>query len=193
MADNLQEVLDEAGNTVELLRNSQLGTYIYPVVPAEFTNWRREQKAWRETAVLFDQTPPHGQLLHLGPRRAEAALGHGHQQLRELPAEHRQAVRADRVRTAGSSATASCSTRREDEYVYVGRAPGANWLQFHAETGGYDVDIRYDDRSPSRPYGAAVSREYYRFQIQGPNAWQIIEKLNGGAAREGEASSTWAR
>ena len=68
----------------------------------------------------------------------------------------------------------------EDEYVYVGRAPGANWLQFHAETGGYDVETRYDDRSPSRPYGEAVNREYYRFQIQGPNAWQIIEKLNGG-------------
>ena len=68
----------------------------------------------------------------------------------------------------------------ENDYVYVGRAPGANWLQFHAETGGYDVEMRYDDRSPSRPYGAAVHREYYRFQIQGPNAWQIIEKLNGG-------------
>jgi vanillate/3-O-methylgallate O-demethylase len=53
---NLQQVLDSAGNTVELLRNSQIGTYIYPVVPAEFSNWRREQKAWRETAVLFDQT-----------------------------------------------------------------------------------------------------------------------------------------
>ena len=39
MADNLQGVLDEAGGAVELLRNSQLGTYIYPVVPAEFTNW----------------------------------------------------------------------------------------------------------------------------------------------------------
>ena len=49
---NLQQVLDAAGNTVELLRNSQIGTYIYPVVPAEFSNWRREQKAWRETAVL---------------------------------------------------------------------------------------------------------------------------------------------
>ena len=46
---NLQEVLDAAGNTVEHLRNSPIGTYIYPVVPAEFSNWRREQKAWRET------------------------------------------------------------------------------------------------------------------------------------------------
>jgi vanillate/3-O-methylgallate O-demethylase len=28
--------------------------------------------------------------------------------------------------------------------------------------------------------GKAVTRTQYRFQIQGPNAWQVIEKLNGG-------------
>ena len=50
-----------------MLRNSQLGTYIYPVVPAEFTNWRREQKAWRETAVLFDQTHHMVNLFVSGP------------------------------------------------------------------------------------------------------------------------------
>jgi vanillate/3-O-methylgallate O-demethylase len=55
-AKNLQDVLDQAGDTVDLLRNSQLGAYIYPVVPAEFTNFRREVIAWRETAVLFDQS-----------------------------------------------------------------------------------------------------------------------------------------
>src|SRR5918994_5990086 len=53
---SLQDVLDGSENTVELLRNSQIGAYIYPVVPAEFTNWRREHKAWRETVALFDQT-----------------------------------------------------------------------------------------------------------------------------------------
>ncbi|MBV9604979.1 MAG: hypothetical protein JO027_07730 [Solirubrobacterales bacterium] len=55
-ARNLQEALDESGNIVERLRNSQIGAYIYPVVPYEFSNWRREQRAWRETAVLYDQT-----------------------------------------------------------------------------------------------------------------------------------------
>ena len=64
-AKNLQEVLDSAGNTVELLRNSQLGAYIYPVVPAEFTNWRREVLAWRETAVLHDQR--HQQFVPVSP------------------------------------------------------------------------------------------------------------------------------
>jgi vanillate/3-O-methylgallate O-demethylase len=68
----------------------------------------------------------------------------------------------------------------ENEFVFVGRAPSANWIQFHGETGGYDVQIEKDDRSPSRPMGKPVRRKFYRFQIQGPNAEKIITKLNGG-------------
>src|ERR1700743_3259711 len=64
---NLQDVLDASDSTVELLRNSQIGAYIYPVVPYEFTNWRREQIAWRETAVLFDQTHHMANLFMRGP------------------------------------------------------------------------------------------------------------------------------
>lgn len=53
---NLQQAIDEAGSAVELLRTSQIGSYIYPVVPADFQNWIKEQRAWRETAVLYDQS-----------------------------------------------------------------------------------------------------------------------------------------
>ncbi len=63
---------------------------------------------------------------------------------------------------------------------------------FHAETGGYDVQVVKDDRSPSRPMGKPVVRKYYRFQIQGPNAKPIIEKLNGGPFPDIN-SSTWVR
>ena len=42
------------------------------------------------------------------------------------------------------------------------------------------MKIKRDDRSPSNPGGKAVTRTTYRYQIQGPNAKQIIEKLNGG-------------
>jgi vanillate/3-O-methylgallate O-demethylase len=68
---------------------------------------------------------------------------------------------------------------RENKFVFVGRAPSANWIEFHAETGGYDVSITKDDRSPGDPKGRAVTRKSYRFQIQGPNAWQVIERLHG--------------
>ena len=68
----------------------------------------------------------------------------------------------------------------ENELVYVGRNPAANWIEFHAKTGGYDVETLYDDRSPSRPMGKPVTRKFYRYQIQGPNAEDVIKKLNGG-------------
>ena len=53
---NLESVLKAAGNPVEMLRNSQIGAYVYPVVPSEFSNFRDEQIAWRNGAILFDQS-----------------------------------------------------------------------------------------------------------------------------------------
>ena len=55
-AKNLDQVLTQAGNPVHMLRNSQLGAYVYPVVAPEFHNWRDEQWAWQHSAVLFDQS-----------------------------------------------------------------------------------------------------------------------------------------
>ena len=53
---SLEDAIQAAGSAVELARNSQIGPYVYPAVPPEFTNWREEQVAWRETAALFDQS-----------------------------------------------------------------------------------------------------------------------------------------
>jgi vanillate/3-O-methylgallate O-demethylase len=72
----------------------------------------------------------------------------------------------------------------ENRFVYVGIPPAANWIQFHAQTGGYDVKTEMDERSPSDPRAKAVGRSCYRFEIQGPNAPQILEKLNGGPVPE---------
>jgi len=178
MASNLQELMDERGSVVEMLRNSQLGTYIYPVVPAEFTNWRREQKAWRETAVLYDQTHHMVNFFMTGPDALKLLSDTGVNSFANFPVNTAKQF-VPTSSTGGVIGDGILFHLAADEYVYVGRAPGANWLQFHAETGGYDIETRYDDRSPSRPYGEAVTREFYRFQIQGPNAWPIIEKLAG--------------
>ena len=178
MASNLQELMDEQGSVVAMLRNSQLGTYIYPVVPAEFSNWRREQKAWRESAVLYDQTHHMVNFFITGPDALKLLSHTGINSFANFPVNTAKQF-VPTSSTGGVIGDGILFHLAEDEYVYVGRAPGANWLQFHAETGGFDVETRYDDRSPSRPYGQAVTREFYRFQIQGPNAWAIIEKLAG--------------
>jgi vanillate/3-O-methylgallate O-demethylase len=181
-AKNLQEVLDQAGNTVELLRNSQLGAYIYPVVPAEFTNFRREVKAWQDTAVLFDQTH-HMVNLFVSGKDALALLSDtGINSTVRFPVD--SAKQFVPVSPEGGVIGDGILFRlADDEFVFVGRAPVANWLTFRAEQ-GYDVDVRCDERSPSRPYGRPVTRDLWRFQIQGPNAWPVIEKVNGGPVEQ---------
>jgi vanillate/3-O-methylgallate O-demethylase len=179
-AKNLQEAIEASGNVVDMLRNSQLGTYIYPVVPAEFTNWRREQRAWRETAVLFDQSHHMDSLFIKGKDALKLISESGINSLANFPVN--TAKQYVPVASGGDVVGDGILFREaEDEYVYVGRSPGANWLLFHGTTGGYEVDIEVDRRSSSRPYGDSVSRKYWRLQIQGPNAWPIIEKLNGSS------------
>ncbi|HEX3691185.1 MAG TPA: hypothetical protein VHV28_15905, partial [Solirubrobacteraceae bacterium] len=180
---NLQELLDASGNTVELLRNSQIGAYIYPVVPYEFTNWRREQIAWRETAVLFDQTHHMANLFMRGPGAIKLISDTGINSVENFPVN--MAKQFVPCTPAGHVIGDGILFHLdEEEYVWVGRAPVANWLAYQAESGGYDVEIEKDDRSPSRPYGKAVTRAFWRFQIQGPNAWQVIEKVNGGPVEQ---------
>src|SRR6201997_4601579 len=182
-ASNLQEVLDQAGDTVELLRNSQIGAYIYPVVPYEFTNWRHEQKAWRETAVLFDQSHHMVNFWFKGPDALKLVSDVGINSVANFPVN--MAKQFVPCTPAGHVIGDGILFHLdEDEFVWVGRNPAANWLNFHAETGGYELDFEYDNRSPSRPYGKAVTRKYWRFQIQGPNAWQVIEKVNGGPVEQ---------
>ena len=67
----LEQVLQAAGDTVALLRNSKIGAYVYPVVPTEFSNWRSEQQAWREGVVLFDQSHHMAEITIKGPDAAK--------------------------------------------------------------------------------------------------------------------------
>lgn len=177
-ARNLEEVLAAAGNTVNMLRNSQLGAYVYPVVAPEFHNWRTEQRAWQHSAVLFDQSH-HMVNLYL----------RGKDVLKLLSDTAINSMKGFTVSKAkqyvpttpyGHVIGDGIIFFLEEEFVYVGRAPASNWLRFHAATGGYDVKLELDDRSPMRPMGKPMTRSVWRFQIQGPQAWAIIEKLHGG-------------
>ena len=49
-------------------------------------------------------------------------------------------------------------------------------MTYHAQTGKYDVKVELDQRSALRTDGR---RKSYRFQVQGPNAMKVIEKVIG--------------
>lgn len=68
-----------------------------------------------------------------------------------------------------------------DRYNLVGRAPVLNWVTYHAETAGHDVEVQFDQRTALRSDGR---RRHYRFQVQGPNAMAVLEKALGHAPEE---------
>lgn len=178
MANSLQDLLNNQ-SAVELLRNVQTGSYIYPVVPADFGNWINEQRAWRDAAVLYDQSHHMDQVFLSGSDAINLISDTAINSVANFQVD--MAKQYVPVSSTGAVVGDGILFREaEEEFTYVGRAPVTNWLMYHAEKGGYkNLDLQVDRRSPSRPYGAAVSRELFRFQIQGPAAWDVINKLNG--------------
>src|SRR5690242_6956564 len=141
MSQNLESLLQKSGNTVELLRNSQIGAYVYPVVPTEFSNWRTEQQAWRESAVLFDQSH-HMAEITISGRDAFKLCSHStiNSFANFTPGKAKQMIP---VTPDGFVIGDGILFHLDkDELLFVGRAPTVNWLQFQAETGGYDVTVK---------------------------------------------------
>ena len=182
MSQSLEDLL-KTTDSVSLLRNSQLGAYVYPVVPTEFSNWRDEQRAWRESAVLFDQSHHMAEITVRGPDAFKLlsmltinsfAGFTPHKAKQMVPCTPAGHVIGDGILFYVA----------EEEFLFVGRAPTVNWIEFHCATGGHRIEYVRDDRSPSHPRGKPVLRRHYRFQVQGPNAGAVLERLHGGALPE---------
>jgi syringate O-demethylase len=176
--NTLEALLSSTGSIVDLLRNQQGGPNVYPGVPAEFTNWRDEQQAWQQTCVLFNQSYHMADLLVEGPDALKllsylgvnSFKGFGVDKAKQfVPCTPEGYVIGDVILFYDA----------ENRFILVGRAPALNWVRYHAETGGYDVRVQLDERTARRTDGR---RKRYRFQIQGPNAMQVIEKAIGSRA-----------
>jgi vanillate/3-O-methylgallate O-demethylase len=176
---SLSALIAQHTNPVDMLRNSKIGMYVYPVVAPEFTNWRDEQGAWRDHAVLFDQSHHMDELIVEGPD-AEVFLSYvginGFANFDLNRAKHFVPV------TPAGHVIGDMIIFRErtDKFILVGRAPTANWVRFQAARGEWKVRLFHDPRSNSRPDGERILRTHYRFQIQGPDAPAIFERINGG-------------
>lgn len=176
---SLNEILQKT-DAIQLLRNSKVGMYVYPVVAPEFSNWRSEQDSWRNKAVLFDQSHHMDEVTVEGPdakKFLESLAINSFANFKTnrakhyVPVSHSGHVIGDMI----------IFRETEEKFVLVGRAPTANWVLYNASLGKHDIKVTHDPRSPSRPDGAKVTRTHYRFQIQGPQAPAVFEKMHGGA------------
>lgn len=171
----LQQKLDQEGDIVEFLRNQQVGPNVYPGVPAEYSNWRNEQRAWSETAVLFNQSYHMVELYVSGPDAAKMLEYLGINSFKNFTVD--KAKQWVPVTPDGYViGDVILFHLEEDVYSLVGRAPAIEWVEFHAETGDWNVKVERDERTAMRTDG---KRKNYRFQLQGPNAMKVLEKAMG--------------
>ncbi len=173
MTKSLQDKIDAAGDPVTMLRNAEGGPYQFPI-KAEFSNWRDEQEAFRKTAVLFDQS------LHMTDHYFEGP--DVHRLLSDLAVNsfanfgRNKAKQIIVCNQDGYLIGNSVLFGLEENKVSIVNRPNAgNWVQYHAETGDYDVKVVKDDRS----LDSDSNRKFFRFEVQGPTAWDILEQLNG--------------
>ena len=152
-AQSLEGRLQSAGDPVAMVRNSQIGPYVYPKVPSEFSNWRDEQHAWRETSCLFDQSHHMTDLYVSGPDALRL--------LSDLGVNSFDGFAVDKAKqfvccnpNGYVIGDAILFFLAPDRLSLVGRPSAHNWVQYHAETGGYDVDARARRALGRQPRGA---------------------------------------
>jgi glycine cleavage system aminomethyltransferase T len=173
---SLEDRLREAGGPVPLLRHSQSGPYIYPVVPPEFSNWRDEQRAWRESCILFNQSYHMTDMYVEGPDAPRLLSGLGVNTFKGFePDKAKQYVACNHDGFVIGDVV--LFHLEKNRFNLVGRPSVHNWVQYHCETGGYDAKVERDERTVARP--GPIVRKAYRYQVQGPNALKVIEAATG--------------
>lgn len=174
MTESLQDAIDRLGSPVELLRNSTARPTVFPVAP-EFSNWRSEQHSWRTSCALLDQSHHMTDLFLRGPGAGNLLSSLAVNSFATFPVDRAKQFIAvnHRGQLIGDAILAHLDV---DSYNLVGHPMVIDWVQYHAETGGLDVDVERDGNSIVRPGDPRL----FRYELQGPTAPALIEKLIGG-------------
>jgi len=176
---NVNETLDDKlqryDSPLTMLRTAPVMKYVFPMAD-EYTNWRDEQAAWKDSAVLFDQSFHMTDIYFKGPdvKRLFADVGvnnldsFGKNKAKQfLAVNHDGYVIADAILFGLD----------DDHYSLVGTPVAPNWVAYHAETGDYDVEVTRDERTPANPNQERLT---FRYQLNGPLTEEIVAKAHGG-------------
>lgn len=174
-APSVQEAMDRAGSAVKMLWRPNSEPPKVPVVKPEFVGWREEQAAWEQGVALYDlshhmfdtviEGPDAVRLLSdISPNNFEKfAVGQAKQFIPVSP-EGYLIQDGILVRLA------------EDTFHLIGIGTADNWVSYHAEKGGYDVRLSKD---PTSDYRGGADPILYRYQVQGPKAEGLLNRLFG--------------
>lgn len=173
--ESLEEAIQKAGNAVELLRNSQRRAFSHGTVSGQFTNWQSEVKAWRESCGFFDQS--HHMVDHYvkGPdalKLLKSLAANSFDNFKPGMAKQFIATSPDGFYLG------DCVLFYLEEELFnlVGRPTALDWVQYHVESGKWNVATERDPQSMDRGGRPPV---VYRYEVQGPLAGALMEKVTG--------------
>lgn len=172
---SLEQKIQAHGDVFKMLYNAPGGPFPFPI-KSEFSNWQDEQRAWSNAAVLQNMSHHMTEHTFRGPDIYKLLSDLGINSLAGFgPMQAKQYVVCNFDGYYIGDAILFCETN--NEVTIVGKPATGNWVAFHAETGGYKVELAHVDR----PSPNLSDRRHFRFQVQGPNADRILEELNGGS------------
>jgi vanillate/3-O-methylgallate O-demethylase len=182
---SLQDLIDATPDLVGYLYNDTPGPHsraragLNPV-PPEFSNWRDEQRAWRESAILFDQSHHMPELYLKGPGAFGLLNRIGVNSLANLnPGRAKQFIGCNaRGQVIGDCILYDLG---DQTYELVSSMPLLNWVEYQARTGGWDVRIERDNNTSDNPVGRRLK---FRFQLDGPAASEIFDEVVEGDTPE---------
>jgi glycine cleavage system aminomethyltransferase T len=173
---NLQDGIDRAGSPMKLLWQQNPDPWLPENIDPEYAGWRKEQSAWHETVSLSDLSHHMFDLYIEGPdaTRLLAAVSANEYQKFAVG----QAKQFVPVTRNGDIVTDGILLREaEHRYVLSGIPAAQHWVRYHGEKDGYDVAF---DEDPSTAFRGGADPRIFRYQVQGPLARALVEKVFGG-------------
>ena len=182
--ETLAAAVARAGSPVELLRNQDWPSITFPIQP-EFTNWRDEQRAWMTSVAIMDQSHHMTQLVLGGSDLIPMLSGISPNTFANFrPGVAKQLISVNHAGYVIGDGILFYHSDEREGLVLIGHHILIDWVRYNAEkaqAAGKDVHHRLEANSAMR---GGIDPTYFRYEIQGPQADHVMEKLWGGPVPE---------
>lgn len=173
--ESLEDRIQRFGSAVRMLRSAPSLKFPF-LYPPEYSSWDDEQRAWKTTSVLFDQSHHMADLRVEGPDTKKLFSDLGVNSMATFGKDRAKQFIACSPggRFIGDGILFGLD---DDRYSLVGGPLAFNWVAYQAETGDYDVKVVKDPPTAFNP----GRRQMYRYELNGPRSGEILAKAQGAA------------
>lgn len=174
---SLQDLLDATPDLVGYFYNDTRSPHAMATagaapIPPEFTNWREEQRAWRQSVLLFDQSYHMPETFLRGPDAQKLLADLGINSFATFgPLRAKQYFCCNHQ----GYVIGECVLQHLDDGTLelISGTYVQNWVEYNATAGDYDVTLERD--AP-----AAAGRRMYHLQLEGPHARDVFAEAIEG-------------